>query len=179
MPDLFVGDGDSVSDDSMRQLLAAGVPTIMLQRDKDVTDLEVALEAASERFPDGLRVTAVMGGRTDHLLVALGDLFACRARSVSVVEPTERAWILSPHTADTLTIAPSGAIVSVIAGPDGAQVSLTGFRWELDHTMLKPLSGQGLSNVISSDAAIVRVHKGSVLIHAPGTGAAQSAYTVD
>lgn len=178
MPDLFVGDADSVSDASLGQIVAAGVPTIMLPRDKDVTDLEVALGAASDRFPDGIKVTAVMGGRTDHWLVALGDLFACTARSLSVVEPTEKAWFLSVSTTDTLTIAPTDSVVSVIAGPSGAVVSLSGFRWELDHAELKPLSGQGLSNVISSDVAVVKVHKGTVVVHAPGPGTAQAVYAV-
>ncbi|MHB9004328.1 MAG: thiamine diphosphokinase [Coriobacteriia bacterium] len=178
MPDLFVGDGDSVSDASMRQVVAAGVPTIMLSRDKDVTDLEVALQTASDRFPEGVRVTAVMGGRTDHLLVALGDLFACTARSVSVVEPTEKAWFLSPATTDTLTIAPTGSVVSVIAGPTGAIVSLSGFRWELDRVELRALSGQGLSNVIANDVAVVKVHRGSVLVHAPAPDASPAVYAV-
>lgn len=178
MPDLFVGDADSVSDASMRQVLAAEVPMIMLPAEKDVTDLEVALQTAAERFPDGVRVTAVMGGRTDHLLVAIGDLFRCTAQSVAVVEPTESAWILSPHATDSVTIAPSGAIVSVIAGPDGAQVTLTGFRWNLHRETLTAFSGLGLSNVIEGDVARVQVHRGSVLVHAPGIGVQPPAYPV-
>lgn len=178
MPDLFVGDGDSVSDESMRQIVAAHVPAVMLPQEKDVTDLEVALKTAADRFPDSVRVTAVLGGRTDHLLVAIGNLFGCTSQSVSVVEPTESAWILSSRANDSLTIAPSGAVVSVIAGPQGAQVSLSGFRWNLERATLDAFSGRGLSNVIVGAAAVVQVHKGSVLVHAPGVGVQPLAYPV-
>ncbi|MRR11548.1 thiamine diphosphokinase [bacterium] len=173
-PDLFVGDADSVSGGSLNRIIAQDVPRVLLPVDKEMTDLHVALEKAAEIADGPVHVTAIMGGRTDHMIVALGDLFAASTTGgFTVSEPTERAWLMSTAGIDTIALAPTGALVSVIAGPCGATVSLAGFRWNLDHSTLEPLSGRGLGNVITANAATIRVHAGSVFVHSthPTSGA--------
>src|SRR3954451_6681075 len=67
--DLWVGDGDSLGEDALAELVAAGVPVERSPADKDQTDLELAVDAALARRSVGLVIVGALGGeRVDHAL---------------------------------------------------------------------------------------------------------------
>ena len=68
MPQLLVGDGDSLSPETRQACLKAGVEFMILPREKNLTDGEAALSAAIEAGYRRLAVFGAFGGRTDHLL---------------------------------------------------------------------------------------------------------------
>lgn len=171
VPDLLVGDMDSV--DAAELLLhGEAVPhTIRLPREKDDSDLSVALDAVgSWAEGEGCAVETVLcgvsGGRLDHQLGVLGVLATHCALRPRVREERGRLWVLGAEdrwVARDEAVVP-GQTVSMIPLESASVVSETGFHWELDHKILGALSDLGLSNIVESPEAEVFCHGGVVAV---------------
>ena len=72
--DLWVGDGDSIGEDALAALEAAGVPLERSPQDKDESDTELAIRAALRLGHDGVLILGALGGRIDHALANIGLL---------------------------------------------------------------------------------------------------------
>lgn len=73
IPDLLIGDFDSISTDDMQWLKDKGVPVKRYPREKDATDSELALDYACSELPQPagqhtLTLLGAMGSRPDHVL---------------------------------------------------------------------------------------------------------------
>ena len=68
-PDFAVGDFDSVTQDEFQRIQEKAGAIIQAQPEKDDTDLELAVAATFERYPDAnVTIFAAFGGRMDHTL---------------------------------------------------------------------------------------------------------------
>ena len=68
-PDLAIGDFDSVFDEELLRIKGKAKEVIQAQPEKDDTDLELAVLACFERYPDAyLTIFGAFGGRLDHAL---------------------------------------------------------------------------------------------------------------
>ena len=67
-PDLVIGDMDSIQKDQWQQLEREGVPIELYPRDKNETDLELAIARAVELQPSEIIIIAALGGRLDQTL---------------------------------------------------------------------------------------------------------------
>lgn len=73
IPDIAVGDFDSLSDDERSELMENVVDVVRVPPEKDLTDTELAFKIALERFPQAEKYQLIggTGGRLDHLLANL------------------------------------------------------------------------------------------------------------
>jgi thiamine pyrophosphokinase len=158
-PDLLVGDLDSVA--PSRELEAFPPERILrFPQDKDETDAELGLRVFAER---GLRRVVLAGGgggRLDHLL-ALTALFER--------ENPPAAWYtareLVQRVAGQAELAGCrGRRVSFfpLGGPAGG-LSSEGLKWPLDG-LEWPRGYGGVSNLVTSERARVRVGRGALLM---------------
>lgn len=167
-PDVLLGDFDSIDPAAFDWLRDAGSRVVRYPVDKDRTDLELALEFAREEGVSAVMVTAASSGRLDHTLCTLGALAAAGDLSPMLVEPDVQAWVLTSGHRQSLTVSGLGATLSVLAICGEAIVSITGARWPLDHALLEPCSGLGLSNAVTSDSGSrISVHEGVAVVLAP------------
>jgi thiamine pyrophosphokinase len=167
VPELLVGDLDSLSGESERRLKAAGTRFVTASPAKDVTDLDLALEQARELRADEILATGVLGGRLDHALAALGSLSRYAEARPSIREGDLDAWILSPGARHLLRFEEVGALVSILPLYGEARVTCTGFRYPLSDDVLLPLGSRGVSNVVSSAPATVQTLAGVLLVMCP------------
>ncbi|MCL2883358.1 MAG: thiamine diphosphokinase, partial [Coriobacteriia bacterium] len=174
IPDLIVGDLDSCSAESLRILREQEVEELVYPTAKDATDLELALAEVAQRDYGNLVATNILGGRSDHALAALGNLVQAvqRGLAVTVVEPTETIIILSaasPHDHLTLDFADGleagqAPTISLIPWGGPAEVSASGFQWQLDHATLSPLQSLGVSNLPVAAQPRIDLHQGDLLV---------------
>src|SRR5262249_10515850 len=68
MPDVVIGDLDSISANERRQVEKARGKVIQYPHDKDQTDLEMAVRYALDQHPSSIVVVAALGYRLDHTL---------------------------------------------------------------------------------------------------------------
>jgi thiamine pyrophosphokinase len=164
--DLIVGDMDSIDAGTLRRHADADVQRH--PRDKDLLDLELALDEAATRGATTMIVVGVFGGRLDHELAALAVAQA-RHRSGYEVELHSGDALALPVRADQERSfeGVAGATVSVLATLPGTRVTLSGMRFGLVDGPLEPGIGLGLSNETTGGRASVRVHAGDALVVVP------------
>jgi thiamine pyrophosphokinase len=148
MPDICVGDFDSVSPDSLRAARDGGAEIVTYPADKDASDLDLALDIALERRFGPVTITAAFSGRLDHTLASLGTLLRGSRAEARVVEPHVTIHAIDAEAHPTLLLHLSlGTEFSVFAADPEAALTVTGARYELHEDHLAPWSSRGLSNV--------------------------------
>lgn len=167
VPDLVVGDMDSI-DASVRAELVArgGTEFLVVPVEKDESDTELALRAALERKPSEILLTAVLGGRIDHamanihLLATVPDPIQC-----AIVEPDQSVRLVRRKLSLAGRV---GDVVSILAvGGDAHGVTLTGFEYPLQGATMLQASTLGISNVVRDENAVVSVAEGMLLVVSP------------
>lgn len=161
--DVAVGDFDSVSDAGLRWAEANGVELIRHDRDKDRTDLELALDLVVDRGVETALVLGGAGGRLDHLLGNLTVLASSRYRAVQIEARMGEAslWVvrgermLHPEVGMLLSLIPMHG--------DAEAVETTGLRWPLEGERLQAGSSRGVSNLVAATPVRVAVGVGVVL----------------
>ena len=169
VPDLFVGDEDSIDQESVAWVHGCAGRLVKLAVEKDDTDLGVALACAKDEasrrgeVPD-ITITCAAGGRPDHALAVFGLLARHKEDCPVLVEDGFEMAILSPEGIDCWEFVEEevGKTVSVIALEPGTNVSEQGMRWDLDEYDLPLLSDLGVSNRIVGEDAKVWCHEGCV-----------------
>ena len=163
--DLKVGDFDSATPEAMRHY--AAVPEERWPRDKDATDLEIALEVAIRHRAESITVLGGHGGRLDHLLgnAALLASPAYRGLPVVWVAGTARVTVVRGRT--RLRGRPRETVSLIPAGGDATGVSTEGLRWELRGETLPLGTSRGVSNVLTGETATVDLTGGTLLAVQP------------
>jgi thiamine pyrophosphokinase len=164
VPEVIIGDFDSLDATVRDDLAERGAVLQAYPADKDVSDLDLALEEASRRGATEALVTAAFGQRLDHTLAAVGSLARYAPLRPELVEPDAHGWTLSPGGRDTLLLREPNATFSIIALDGAATVTATGVRWPLEDAALPPLSSWAMSNVTESADARVSVSSGTILV---------------
>ncbi len=142
VPDMIIGDLDSVSDKTVTRLEEWTVTNKNVQK----TDLEKAMDYAFEKGAEEITVIGWSGGRIDHTLATLGLVFDPRVKLVD-----DKFTIHCVDGSKTIEGAES-TLFSLIAMPE-ARVSVKGARWNLKHEKLR-IGGRGIHNEIGSSGKV-------------------------
>ena len=166
--DLLVGDLDSASPAMVTAARDAGTRVEVHARDKDRTDLAIALDAALTHAPAKVLVLGGHGGRLDHLLANALLLCARRYAALQLVAQAGPAIATVVHE-HAVVHGRVGDVVSLLAIHGAAHgVRTRGLRFPLDDETLAPGSSRGVSNELAATSAEVRVADGTVLAVQPG-----------
>lgn len=148
-PELWTGDFDSV-DDGLRST-HPDVPVEVFPPEKDITDGEIAVEAAQARGATDLLLVGAFGGaRADHAFLHL-------AAAMRLAESGVPCLLTSGHQ-EGVPLLPGGArqfdyaagtLFSVIAFSDLTGLTLTGAKWPLTDRAVPFGSSLTLSNEVS------------------------------
>jgi len=163
LPDVVVGDMDSLPQQVRQWLAAASVPLSVAPVIKDETDLELALLHAATHYKEDILIFAAFGGRLDQTLANILLLAhpALAAYRIELLTPYERAWLV---TAETEIRGQIGDTVSLI--PLGGEVLVrqtTGLQWPLIDEILAFGPARGVSNTMTSPVATVSIESGTLL----------------
>jgi thiamine pyrophosphokinase len=135
----WVGDFDS-SDG-----IVLDAPRQTFPREKNSTDLELALTYAKVFGAKSATILGAFGGRFDHAL-AIALLAAKESKKgfgIALESGREAAWVLLDNHAIPLA---TGQTFSVLA-LEPTVLSLNGAQWNLERTSLEVGSGLGISNI--------------------------------
>ncbi len=166
VPDVVVGDFDSIDPDLRAELEAAGARFEVYPARKDETDLELALRLAVAGGATEIDVLAVLGGRLDQSLANL--LLLARpewaSAKVRVIEGNEVAWPVRGGQTTTVTGAVGDTLSLVPLTPTVTGVTLEGVEWPLHDATLRFGSTWTISNALSAPTARLQVGEGLVLV---------------
>lgn len=155
-PDLFVGDMDSVSEETVKWLKKQNVPMRIYPEDKDETDLELALLEV-KNFP--AKVFGWNGERVDMMLA----LFYLMSRFKEVYAVSSKLEIGYVEKEKILEATPDEIWSILPLGGDAKGVSLEGFKYEISKKDMKIDKPYGISNVAKSNKVRISVEKGGVI----------------
>lgn len=160
VPHIVIGDLDSLDEATRAWLSAATVEMIRYPREKDQTDLELALDLASARGASRTTLLGVLGGRVDQLLANV--LLLSQAPHRVIVDGALEMWLST--RGDDEIIGAIGDTVSLIPLSEEVQsVATEGLAYPLRHETLARGTTRGMSNVMTAPQARVRFGTGQLL----------------
>ena len=167
VPHAIVGDLDSLGMERALEYGQRGVVVVPFAPDKDESDLELAIDYATEAKADELVLLGILGGeRVDHELANLLLLGADEYRGVRMRAIHGDVTVRALHGGDRLEL----------AGAPGDLVTLLAVRGDAEgvrtHRLRYPLAGEtlhfgaarGLSNLVVSAGASVTCERGVLLV---------------
>jgi thiamine pyrophosphokinase len=172
--DRWVGDGDSLGEAGLADLIAAGIPVERARPDKDASDTELAIIRGLERKPSGVTIVGALGGpRLDHALANLGLLAMpeLRGRDVRLVTADARVRLMQAPgpSGEPVRLSLAGASgdgVSLLPiGDDALGITTGGLRYPLRDEPLQVGRTRGLSNERTDPTgAAVTLREGYLLV---------------
>ena len=163
--DLVVGDLDSVSAEALSAATAAGSEIAQHRRDKDESDLELALSAAINSGVQRIHVVLRDGGRLDHQLANLLVLASKRWQQADIdaVVGEHRVWVVHGADERTIPLVAGEPLALHAVGGTATGVTTTNLRYPLVDADLPGLVALGISNRAVVDAPTIRVESGVVI----------------
>ena len=163
-PNLVIGDMDSIQKDQWQELQKAGVAVEIFPRDKNETDLELAIDRALGFAPQEIMIVAALGGRLDQTFGNIALLTAPRLSAVDIRldDGVEEIFFCR----DQAEIHGGGGdIVSLIPwGSPVHDVQTQGLKWPLVRETLFPEKTRGISNEMLGEKATVQISPGILLV---------------
>lgn len=162
LPDLIVGDMDSLDGELQRDFVRQGSRIMRYPGAKDETDAQLALEMVFMMAPDEIRIYGALGARIDHTLANLSLLIAAADQGIEarLLDEWCEMFLIRQRAVIEGGI---GQTVSLFAFGDVTGVNLEGFEYPLQNatiTLSKPI---GISNRLTSTQGIISVGSGDLL----------------
>lgn len=166
IPNTIIGDLDSATFD-LRPLTEKGTQIIQHPRDKNETDLEIAIQHALTLNPEEIIILAALGGRLDQTLaniVLISSPFIIHHSSfiIHLDDGIEEAFFchnkckIQGTSGDIVSLMPwQGKVIGILT---------TGLKWTLQNETLYPHKTRGISNEMLSDLATIQIKSGLLLI---------------
>ena len=164
-PTIVIGDFDSLSTSEIGQLEDAGTRLIRHPREKDETDLELALLCAAGQAPNEIVILGAHGGRTDHMLANIMLLALPQLNNIDVCIAwrNERMFLLHPNRPHTV-MGEAGDTLSLLPlGGDVPGIETFGLQYALHNEPLRFGPARGVSNVMLGASASVQFASGRLL----------------
>ncbi len=163
-PNLVIGDMDSIDTVEWKKLEEKNIPIELFPRDKNETDLELALNKAIEMDSREIIIVAALGGRTDHALANIALLSDLRLSTFSLQLDDGIEHLQFCRTQAEVR-GRSGDIVSLIPwGKPVHGVQTENLKWKLNNETLYPEKSRGISNEMIADVASIKIESGLLLI---------------
>ncbi len=164
VPNLVIGDLDSLSEEDLEEIKALKIPLQRFPMDKDETDLELAINACVARGSQAIRIVGAHGGRLDQ---ELGILFQLQRPDLATIDTRledgrTEAWLLRT---EAVIHGEAGDIVSLlpVSGAAVHGIITEGLHYPLRAETLWPYKTRGLSNVMESKEARISIREGTLI----------------
>ncbi|NOT03499.1 MAG: thiamine diphosphokinase [Anaerolineales bacterium] len=170
VPNVIVGDLDSLPSNFEPSTFNGEI--VLYPKDKNETDLELAIQHALTLNPEQIIILAALGGRLDQTLgniALIGDLRPLtlqqaqgNAFDLRLDDGLEEVFFcrenahINGASGDTFSLIPwQGEVAGIVT---------TGLKWPLKNETLYPQKTRGISNEMTSETATIQINSGLLLI---------------
>lgn len=163
IPDLIIGDLDSIDDKVLNKVNRLNIPIAKYPPKKNATDTEICLDYFIEKEYDEVILLGSLGSRMDHSLanIYLLEFLMDKGVQGKLVDENNIIYLVEGRH----EFVGKKKYLSVIPiSDDGIEVSLDGLEYPLDHKLIERGSSLGISNEFKSNLGIVNIHRGRALI---------------
>jgi thiamine pyrophosphokinase len=163
LPDVIIGDFDSLTEVQYRRYEKLGAKIIKYPVEKDETDGELALQYCQKRGFNNIIIIGFTGGRLDQQLANIFLLeYAFKSGITAFIkEPGLEMGIIDR---EKMFFQKMGAGLSLIPLDEKVTgVTVTGCKYLLESGSLLRYKTKGISNIIEQEKAVITVEKGLLL----------------
>jgi thiamine pyrophosphokinase len=164
IPDVAIGDFDSVTKRQLQSLKQKVKTVIEYPQNKDATDLELAVDYAIGLKPKQVVIFGGIGTRFDHTWAGIHLLMRLSSYNIYgyIVDNFNEICIVRR----VLRMKPleNFRYISIFPLIKNATVTLTGFRYPVERQTFMYGSTLGVSNEIIAKQARIEIHQGIVLV---------------
>ena len=169
LPDVLIGDFDSLDRNLLALFRAKGVKITEFPPEKDWTDLELAVQTVINLNVQEIIIYGAIGDRLDHTLGNLSLLYQAMVSGVKavIVGLRERVLLLGPD--ETLTLSPAAntffSLLPLFPGVEG--VTEREAKYPLDNASIPFGSTRGIHNEFITRPVTISIKRGYafVIIH--------------
>ncbi len=159
--DLIVGDMDSLSEADIPN----NIEVIRLEKEKDLTDTQVAVEAAIKRGATDIIIVGGLGGRLDHSISTISILQDLAMRNIHAYVTNGKNRVHFIRSTSYLLPKSGYKFFSLLATDEIAKgVDIEGCKYPLNNAKLKRNLQFAISNEIVGNCALISVKKGGLYI---------------
>jgi len=163
-PHAVVGDLDSLPPSLVETLQAQGSAVYRYPRDKDETDLELALRHALAYRPRAILIVGALGLRLDQTLANVALLAAPWLEGIDVRLDDGVEEVLLVRSEATIEGLPGETVSLIPWGMPVEGVTTEGLRWPLREETLYPDRTRGISNELTGPQAHVCIRSGLLIV---------------
>jgi thiamine pyrophosphokinase len=163
VPDVLIGDLDSVSKGEVKRLETLGTRVIRFPVEKDETDLELSLGYALDQGFREILILAPFGGRLDQTLGNISLLSRPELEGIDtrMDDGLEEVFIIRGQA---IVKGSPGETISLLAiGVEAKGVETDGLYYPLKGETLFTHATRGISNRLVKNSATIRVREGMLL----------------
>lgn len=157
VPSMIIGDFDSADPDALRHF--ENVPQKAFPKDKDKTDLELAVEYAFSLEARTVVIFGGLGGRIDHTLANI-NLLCLYPGKLYLESSKEFLFVIDRQVSLKCTIGQTISLIPLNGPVSGIQTK--GLKWKLENGVLDK-HFMGISNLCLSANIHISVEKGDLL----------------
>ena len=167
IPDVIVGDFDSVSEEEYASISEVVPRVELFQAEKDDTDTDLALMRALDFEPSEVLLTGATGGRLDHHEAALRSVYRMQMTyphiQFKIIDSHNELQFLSPGR-HQLTKTSHSYLSFFAYGESVCDVTLRGVKYETTDEKIDLATSRFTSNEIISDNAYITFSCGICLM---------------
>src|SRR3989338_700235 len=164
IPDIAIGDFDSVSLSELEIIKKKAKKTIIYKREKDETDLDLAVMYSIVLSQVEVTIIGATGKRLDHELanIYLLKKYLDKDINAHIIDANNKITLIDKKT--IIHKDKKYNYLSLISYTDHAVVSISGCRYNISKKTLLKGSSLGVSNEIIDGAAQIDVHRGILIM---------------
>lgn len=164
LPDILVGDLDSICDDALAFIVDNNVTILKFPKEKDMTDTEIAIEEAIKIGIKSIVFLGCTGSRVDHLLGNIGLLIKCSKHNINsiIVDDNNEIYLLKENTTIKGDIGECFSLQAYFENVIG--LSIEGAKYNLNKYNLSIGDGITISNEFNAKSVTISFESGSLLL---------------
>ncbi len=164
LPQVLLGDFDSLSKAMVQKMGQAGVEIVSYPIAKDQTDLELAVDLALARGATQIRIIGGLGDRIDHTLGNIGLLLKAYQKGAPAFLIDSRQEVTLTDGEIQLSNQVGGGVSLIPLTPMVSGVITTGLKFPLNNADLYFYQTRGIHNEFTEKIAKISLKKGTLLI---------------
>lgn len=167
LPDLLLGDFDSLNKDLLDYYINSGVTIERFPSKKDYTDTELCLQRALNLKPDEIVFLSCTGSRLDHVIGNIGLLKQLLDKNIKgyIKDDNNNIFLIKNHAE---ICGKPGQLISFQAFTEKVSgLTVAGVRYPLNNFTLNSWSSFTVSNVFLNDHVNISFDSGILMIILP------------
>jgi thiamine pyrophosphokinase len=164
IPNMIIGDLDSISQEALEIVCKNNVPIKKFPAKKDSTDTELSIDYLIDKKFKDITLVGAMGSRMDHTIANILLLNKLNDKGIKgrIIDEKNTIYLVDKELILTRS---NDYFISIIPITDsGIRITLKGFEYELCNERIEFASSYGVSNGIIGEKAYIIVHEGKCLV---------------